>query len=170
VRYGTRLTGLPADQELSLADNFSMPIISPSADSLLEVALRQRLEMCLAQDAVKTAALEHKLVSLSRRPTLHVGVQMDFQNEYFPALDAVRGNFVAGASVSVPIFTGFRIENQKQMALTEMNAAQAHSRDIERQITAEARQAYLGAQYEYVISRFALDRATGEAVWEQLDE
>jgi outer membrane protein len=215
-----QLTGLPASQELEFSGSFAMPIVSPPEDSLLEVALTRRPEMRLARDAVTTAALRHKLASLSRWPTLNVGVQVGFKNGYFPDLNKLEGNFVAGAGLSVPIFTGFRIENQQRRALADMNAARAQAQDIELQITAEVRQAledlragvdkvqnvkiqvrqaeealrmgkvryeagvitnldlldaqtslsearlaYIGAQYGYVISRYALDRATGASVW-----
>jgi outer membrane protein len=220
-----RLTGLPAGERLSFAGSFSLPIVSPQADSLIEVALRQRPEMRLARDAVTAATLELKLASLSRRPALNLGVQVGFKNGYFPDLNKLEGNFVVGAGLSVPIFTGFRIENQQKRALADMNAAHANADDIGQQITAEVRQAlenlsaeagkiqtaeiqvrqakealrlgairyeagvitnldlldsqtrlsearlaYISAEYGYIISRYALDRATGASIWEPLPE
>jgi outer membrane protein len=215
-----RLTGWSDDRKLALAGDFSMPIVSLSADSLVEMALRRRQEMQLAQNAVKTATLQHELASLQGRPTLSVGIEQGFKTGYFPNLDDLRGNFVAGASVTVPIFTGFRTENQEKLTLAGMNEASARKMDVERQITAEVRQALedvradaeriraaeiqvrhaeealkmgevrfkagvitnldlldahtslsearladIGARYGYVVSRYALDRATGASVW-----
>ena len=220
-----QLTGLPTDQELIPSGDFTTPVVSPSADSLLEQAMKQRPEMHLAYDAVTTASLQHDLASLSRRPSLNVGVQLGFKNGYFPNLGTLKGDFVAGASVSMPIFTGFRIESQEHLTMADMNAARAHTRDVERQITAEVRQAIedlragedkirtaeiqvrqaeealkmaevryeagvitnldlldaqtsvsqarlalIGARYGYVISKYALDQATGAPVWDQLTE
>jgi len=220
-----QLTGISADQEMSLAGSFSTPVVSPSIDSLLDAALKQRPEMRLAQDAVTTASLQHDVASLDRRPTLNVGVQMGFKNGYFPDLNKLKGDFVAGASISMPIFTGHRITSQQKLALADMNAARAHTKDVERQITSEVRQAFedlragtdkiqtaeiqvrqaeeavkmaevryeagvitnldlldaqtsvsqarlalIGAQYSYVVSKYALDRATGAAVWRVASE
>lgn len=219
-----RLTGLPADQELGLRGDFSMPVVTLSEDSLLQVALGQRQEMRLARDALNTASLQHELASLGYRPSLHVGIEQGFKNGYFPDLEKLEANFVAGASVNVPIFTGFRVKSEKQAALAGVNAANAHIQTVERQITAEVRQAvedlranaekirtaeiqvrhaeealklgevrykagvitnldlldahtsvsvarlaYIGAQYDYVISMYAVDAATGVSIWEPRD-
>jgi outer membrane protein TolC len=157
---------------------------------------------------------------LSRWPSLNLGVQVGFKNGYFPDLSKLEGNYVVGAGLSVPIFTGFRIENRRRRALADVNAARANADDIGRQITSEVRQAiedlsaeagkiqtaeiqvrqaeealrlgairykagvitnldlldaqtrlseaqlaYISAEYGYIISRYALDRATGASIW-----
>ena len=216
-----QLTGIPAEQPLNTVGDFFTSVVSPSIDSLLDAALQQRPEMRLAEDAVTTASLRHEVASLSRRPTVSVGVQVGFKNGYFPDLATLKGDFVAGASINMPIFTGYRVESQEQLALADMNAARAHTKDVERQIKSEvrraledlragsdkiqnaeiqvrqaeqalkmaevryqagvitnldlldaqtsvsqARLALIGAQYGYVVSKYALDQATGAQIWE----
>jgi outer membrane protein TolC len=135
------LMGLPADQPLPLAGAFPAAPAALGLDSLVALGLAQRPELTLSRDGEASAAIQTRLASLDNKPSLAVGVMAGFKNGYVPDLNTITGNWDAGVQVRVPIFDGFRTRSQVAERQAAADAAQDHTRDIERRVTTEVRQA-----------------------------
>jgi outer membrane protein len=143
-RQTVRLRGLmdlPPDQPLNLAGAFPPAPAALDVDSLVALALTQRPELKLSRDAEASAAIQTRLASLGDRPSLDVGLMAGFKNGYVPNLNTLKGNWDAGVQVRVPIFNGFRTRSQVEETRATADATQDHTRDIERRVTMEVRQA-----------------------------
>jgi outer membrane protein TolC len=140
------LMGLPADQPLNLAGTFPAAPAAPAVDSLVALALTQRPELKISRDGEASAAIQTRLASLGDRPSLAVGVMAGFKNGYVPNLNTLKGNWDAGVQVRVPIFDGFRVRRHVAETQAAAEAAQDHTRDVERRVTTEVRQAVADVQ------------------------
>ena len=140
------LMGLPPDTPLPLAGDFQVPAPALQPDSLIALALSQRPEVKLSRDAEASAGIQRHLASLGDRPSVTVGVTAGVKNGYIPNLNEARANWNAGVQVEVPVFNGFRKSSHVAETQAMVEAAQDHTRDIERRITTEVQQAIADVQ------------------------
>ncbi len=136
-----RLTGMAPDAPLLLKGEFAQTPQSANADSLLGAALRQRIEEKSASDAVTSAELQARVASAADNPSLSLDLAYGFKNGYIPDLEVLRGNYVVGFQVEVPLFNGFRTASARDEADANLRASQSHRQDIEAQIRTEVLQA-----------------------------
>jgi outer membrane protein TolC len=211
---------MPDSSALNLRGEFLLSPISFSADSLTSVALHQRTEYLAAQAEEMTSKLQYRSAQLTDRPVLNVNASYGLKNGFIPNLDILRGNWVAGVQLQVPLYEGGLTGYKEQEAQATMNESNAHVIDVEQQIAAEVRQTIsdlhasqnkletavlqvqeaaealsiaqkrfdagavsnldvldaetalsqahllrLRSLYEFVTSRYALDRAVGTPIW-----
>lgn len=140
------LMGLPPDQQLNLKGTFVDAPAALDVDSLVALGLTQRPELKVSRDGEASAAIQTRLASLGDRPSLALGVMAGFKNGYVPNLNTIKGNWDAGVQVRVPVFNGFRTRNQVAETQAAAAAAQDHTRDVERRIATEVRQAIADVQ------------------------
>jgi outer membrane protein len=136
-----QLLVLPTEAPLRLEGEFLPTSIALNTDSLVQAAFDQRAEITLAHDAEKSAELQHKFASTGKMPSLRMNVSWGVKNGYIPNLDVLRGNWVAGVQMQLPVFDGNRIDHQEEEATAAFLAAQAHTEDVEHQIRSEVEQA-----------------------------
>lgn len=136
-----QLLGLPAETPIQLKGEFVMTPAVLDMDSLVQAAMNQRTEITLARDAEQSAELQYKLASAGNKPSLRATLAYGVKNGYIPNLDVLRGNWVAGVQVQVPVFDGNRTGHQEEEATAVILAAQAHTKDVERQVRSEVEQA-----------------------------
>lgn len=137
------LLGLHENALLRIRGEFLQTPVSLSLDSLLEKALKQRIEMIMARDAERTSELQNKLSSLGYWPSLTVNASYGLKNGYIPDLDKMEKNWVAGVRAEVPVFDGGRISRQKAETAASLTAEQAHLNEVERQIRTDVEQAII---------------------------
>jgi outer membrane protein TolC len=94
----------------------------------------------LARDAEQSAQLQKKLNSLGNMPSLNVNVAYGIKNGYEPNIYAFRGNWMWGLQARVPLFDGGRVSHQEEEAQASLQAEQAHSQDVERQVRSDVEQ------------------------------
>lgn len=136
-----RLMGISEDQELRLQGDFTFQSSGINPDTLMSNALAQRRGMILARDAETSLEIQHRLVSLSDRPSLKANLLLGVKNGYFPDLNQAKVNWIAGAQVQMPLFNGFRTRYRKQESEANLAAARAHTRDVSQQVRSEVQQA-----------------------------
>ncbi len=73
-------------------------------------------ELVLANQKIESARSDQKLALQNRLPTLNFQAGAGFKNGYQPNMDEIRFNYLAGVTLSVPIFQGHRI--QQNISLT----------------------------------------------------
>jgi len=66
------------------------------------------------------------------------------KNGYEPNLDVLRGNWIAGISLNVPIFNGFLTKNKESELKANSNAANLNIVTLKRNIVSEIQQAQSG--------------------------
>jgi outer membrane protein len=141
-----QLTGISSEKPIMLKGEFQSRQVSLNTDSLIVLALSQLPEAKLSKNAENSAQIQHRLASLGNRPSLNVNFIYGFKNGYFPDLNTLEANLVAGAEIRVPIFNGFQTKHQVRQAQANLNAAQEHSRDIARQVTSNVTRAISDVQ------------------------
>ena len=214
------LMALPKDTTLFLKGDISISPFFMERDSLISLAEKQRPEYKLALDARALADLRRSLAAKGRLPMLNLNLLYGVKNGYIPDLNVLRGNWVAGLQLQVPVFEGFQTRYKKEEAEADYRASGSQLVDTRNIIASQVQQAlsdvqtslnklqttkvqlnqareakdiaatqyaigvisnlelldaetlltqahfiYLRAQYDYVISRYALDRAIGHEPW-----
>ena len=141
-----RLLGQPSGTTPVVKGNFDLTPISLAADSLTVVAFAHRSELAATRDAVRAADLQHHLANLEDLPSLSMDLSYGVKNGYIPNLDILRGNWVAGVQVQVPIFTGFRTKSRQEETAAMSKSAQANQSVVERMVTLDVQQALEGVR------------------------
>jgi outer membrane protein TolC len=136
-----KLTDIPYDSTVNLLGDFSLNYNIISKDSLLAVAMQQRPELKLALDSENSAMIQQNAAGLGSMPSLNVMLSYGLKNGYMPNLDAIRGNWVAGVGVSVPIFDGFRTSANEEEAYASLRVSEEHTAKVKKDIVSEIQQA-----------------------------
>jgi outer membrane protein len=141
-----QLLSIPANYPLLICGSFQPEQISLNADSLDRLALQQRTELKFAHDAEQSAQFQKRLSSLGNLPSLKVSAAYGTKNGYEPNIYVMRGNWVWGVQAQVPLFDGGRVSHQEEEAEADVQAEQAHTQDVERQIHSDVEQAISDVQ------------------------
>ena len=136
-----KLTGIPYDSTANLLGDFSLNYNIISKDSLLAIAMQQRPELKLALDSENSAMMQQNVAGLGDMPVLNIMLSYGLKNGYMPNLDAIRGNWVAGVGVNVPIFNGFRTSANEEEAYANLKVLEEHTAQVKKDITSEVQQA-----------------------------
>jgi outer membrane protein TolC len=136
-----RLLGLPGGALVNLSGDFHESPAPMNADSLSTIAFAQRLELVQAHDAEKSAELQQDIIKHKDLPSVHAGVEYGFKNGFFPDLDVYRGNFAGGVTADIPVFTGYHTQHEEEESKADLEAAQEHTHDVERAVSADVQQA-----------------------------
>lgn len=111
-QYLKELIGADRNKQIFLSGNFNLPEFSFNADSLLNLAMNQRLELKSALDTRQSAVLQKELISKNDNLIFNADLGYGFKNGYEPNLFVMRGNWFATLSASIPIFNGHLTENR----------------------------------------------------------
>ena len=139
-----QLLGVPQDTTINIKGEFSVPELSANPDSLINVAFQKRPELKLAGDELNTSHLQENLASLDDMPSLNAILSYGIKNGYEPNLNVLRGNWLAGISLNVPIFNGFLTKNKESELKANSNAANLNIVTLKRNIVSEIQQAQSG--------------------------
>jgi outer membrane protein len=115
LTYTTGLTSEPGATEF----NF----LSSSAN---QSSTQNNPELLVADQKVLGARSDQKLALQNRLPTLNFQAGAGFRNGYQPDIDKIRFNYLAGVTLSVPIFQGNRMQQnitiaRKSVELNELS-------------------------------------------------
>lgn len=132
-----RLLNLPPDVALKLIGEFNESPVSLNEDSLLNLAVRNRVEVKMANDQVVSAKAEYAVASSVDNPSLNLSLAYGFKNGYEPNINAWRGNYVAALQVQIPVFDGYRENGMKEEALANIKAAESYKEDVIQKIKSE---------------------------------
>ncbi|MGO9480517.1 MAG: TolC family protein [Candidatus Kryptoniota bacterium] len=132
-----QIVGLPADSPVNLAGEFTEAPVALNADSLISLALDNRVEMKVANDQLSTAQMQYKVASSTNNPTLNASLMWGLKNGFFPDETSMRGNFVAGVQLAVPIFDGFREKNLEEEAGAGIRVSEDYRNNMAEQIKAD---------------------------------
>ncbi len=142
-----RLLGVPATFPLSLSGEFSEAPVSLNSDSLLDVALRSRVEMKSADDQIASARARLGMASAIDNPSLNVALTYGFKNGFEPNIYAWRGNFAAAVQFQMPIgsvvpfFGGYRRDHMEEEASATMKGAESVKSSVAQLVTSDVQKA-----------------------------
>jgi len=101
----------------------------------------KRPDYKVLQQKKKELKQAYKLRSLSDMPSLSAGVMGGFKNGYQPDIKEILGNYSVGIQLKVPIFNAHITRYQKQEVQANINALNAQSRKLQRNIQEQVEQA-----------------------------
>ena len=136
-----RLADLPPLYPLYLSGGFQVEQRGTNPDSLFDLAQRQREDYRTVLDGVRSAEVQVNLAGTNSNPSLNFNAAYGVKNGYIPNLDVLRGNYVAGVSLEVTIFDGYKTSSMSEEAQANLLAAQEQKREAETQMHAEIQQA-----------------------------
>jgi outer membrane protein len=138
-----RAMGVAGEEEYILED---LPIeVRPARplDALIQES-RSHPELKRAQETARSAESRLKATQKLYLPTVSaVASAGDFETFDTSRSDRTGGWWTAGALMSIPLFTGFLIENQVREAAAQQVAAESNSTNVEQLLTQQVTVAYL---------------------------
>ncbi len=138
-----RLLGLPAGSPVNVSGQFEQAPVTLDLDSLIQIAMKERIEMKAANDRILTARAAYNVASSIYYPSLNVAVQYGFKNGYEPDINAWRGNYAVAAQMQIPIsnvvpfFGGYRKQNMEQEASANIQEAESYKSEVAQQVSAD---------------------------------
>ena len=149
------LMGMTPDARINVTGNFNIPRKSYKADSLIQIAMKERSELKIAHDNEITAGFQKLNASKNDMPSLNFNFMYGFKNGFIPNIDVLRGNFAAGLNFKYPIYNGSKENYLEQEADANLQSTRLHNDDVEITIKSEVTKALsdltsLGRQLENI--------------------
>lgn len=122
---------------------FDFDINLTDAGSALGVAQVSNLDFVLAKDKIKQAESDLAITKLADKPTVGLRGAAGIKNGYLPYIADMRFNYMAGVSMSIPIYNGGKNKQQqklqqniiKQNELAVESLSNTYKKDIEQALT-----------------------------------
>jgi outer membrane protein len=122
---------------------FDFDINLTDAGSALGVAQVSNLDFVLAKDKIKQAESDLAITKLADKPTVGLRGAAGIKNGYLPYIADMRFNYMAGISMSIPIYNGGKNKQQqklqqniiKQNELAVESLSSTYKKDIEQALT-----------------------------------
>ncbi len=139
-----RAIGISGPEDYILEDISVAVRPQPSLESLITDSLAHP-ELQRAKELTRSAQARFEATKKQYLPTVSAVASAGNFDTFDPNRTDTKtgGWWTAGAMVSVPLFTGFLIENQVREAKAQKDAAQAGSLNIEQALTQQVTNAYL---------------------------
>ncbi|MDB5209997.1 MAG: TolC family protein [Sediminibacterium sp.] len=123
--------------------SFDFDINLTDAGSALGVAQVSNLDFVLAKDKIKQAESDLAITKLADKPTIGLRGAAGIKNGYLPYIADMRFNYMAGVSMSIPIYNGGKNKQQqklqqniiKQNELAVESLSSTYKKDIEQALT-----------------------------------
>ncbi|MEO8174449.1 MAG: TolC family protein [Sediminibacterium sp.] len=127
----------------STGKSFDFDINLTDAGSALSVAQVSNLDFVLAKDKIKQAESDLAITKLAEKPTIGLRGAAGIKNGYLPYIADMRFNYMAGVSMSIPIYNGGKNKQQqklqqnliKQNELAVETLSNTYKKDIEQALT-----------------------------------
>ena len=111
------LLGNPPFSVHYVKDDTSTAAVEIKEDSLINYALDHRNEMVIAKDKTTSAELHLDVLKATNFPLINIFASGGWKNGYFPDLNTMTANYVAGIGITLPIFDAGR--NGKNLLLAK---------------------------------------------------
>lgn len=131
-----RLLGAPASARIRLVGTIEPTPKEYARGTLLEQG-KNRPEVAQAQTSLDVARMQLQTAKKADVPTLGVFASGGVLNGYQPNIYANIWNYAAGATVSIPVFRGFKDKHLRQGAEANVRATQSRNVALQQQIDAE---------------------------------
>jgi outer membrane protein TolC len=129
--------GNPQEQPLTVKEELLPPALLDANDKLVNNAYQQREELKIASQRSEMASTRYHLAGITNNPEFDLFAAGGFKNGYFPDLNQIKPNYVAGLSFKFPIYDGKRVKYNKQQAQSEMTSVDQETELTRRTIANE---------------------------------
>lgn len=136
-----RLTGISDSENIEVTGNFEVTDVDQNIESLVSNALQNRIELKLAKTMNQSAQLKKSIAEKDDNPYIVGNASWGLKNGYLPNFDAIRGNYVLGFQLQVPIFDGNKTESDVREAEANIRSSESKIEDIQLQINSDIRSA-----------------------------
>jgi outer membrane protein TolC len=152
-----RLAGLPMDKPLTLQDfPRHLQPSTISADQAIDTAVRERLELQIAQESMKTSAFAAKASRAAALPSVRATGDYGFSGTT-PSNSARTGKI--GGAVEVPILSGGAVRAGNVLAAANQSEMKSRLSDMQAQVEEDVRLAL-----QTLMAAFEETRAADQAV------
>jgi outer membrane protein TolC len=134
------LLGFPVNSDIKVKKDLSLGNSDVDTSSLIHSALQNRYEMIVAGLNEEHAALNLKVVKVQDNPVMDAFLSGGIKNGFFPNLNELTPNYVAGVGLHVPIFDATRRKNNIRLANAEINVLKQETEQTRRDISSEVYQ------------------------------
>ena len=121
--------GQPEATRVIVSERTFVPIQQEIQDSTIARALRDRMEIKMAEEHVKIMQMHIDLAKTDRNPSINAYASAGGKNGYIPDLNKFQGNFSAGIGLRIPIYDASRTKNTISLAQSSFLSSQ-HEKDI----------------------------------------
>jgi len=134
------MLGLPSNTILKAKSVQLNPLPIEDTENKVDFAISHRIEMKLADLKHQHAELDLASVKVQNNPVIGAFTSGGFKNGYFPELNKVKANYVAGLTFKVPIFDASRHKYSVLIASGNINMTQQDQQLARRDISTEVYQ------------------------------
>ncbi len=99
----------------SSGDNFDFEVALSDADAAFSNAQANNIDFLLAKDKVKQSQSDLAIAKLGNQPYIGMHAAAGIKNGYVPDVAVLKFNYVAGVSLSVPIYNGGKTKQQVKL-------------------------------------------------------
>jgi outer membrane protein TolC len=135
------LMGMTPDARIIVTGDFNFSNRNFNADSLIQVAMKERSEIKIAHDNEMTAGFQKLNARKNDMPSLNFNFMYGFKNGFIPNIDILRGNFAAVVNFKYPIYNGSKEDFMEQEADANLLSTRSHNDDVEITIKSEVTKA-----------------------------
>lgn len=121
--------GQPEGTKVVVSERTFVPMQQEIQDSTIAQALRNRMEIKMAEEHVKIMQLHIDLAKSDRNPTIRAYASAGGKNGYVPDINKFQANFSAGIGLRIPIYDASRTKNTISLAQSSFVSSQ-HEKDI----------------------------------------
>jgi outer membrane protein TolC len=138
-----RIIGLPIEQGFTLKDTLGYhPLTSLTSESATNEALASRADLQSAEASLRTAELQLRAQKAQKLPVVSFSADYGAGGANLGNMNQV---YTVQGSVSVPIYTGGRIQADIEQAQTQVDRKQTEYADLKGRIAYDVRVAWLDA-------------------------
>jgi outer membrane protein len=131
------LLGKPNNQTRHLKSDLNNILFSFMSDSLLPIAFTQRNELKIAKEKKLISDLNYRFIAAQDNPVISVFSSAGWKNGYAPDLAKMTANYVAGVSLSIPLFDANKTKNNLLLAESSIKESDFDIDIAQRNITNE---------------------------------
>ena len=121
--------GQPEGSKIIVSERTFVPMQQEIQDSTIARALRDRMEIKMAQEHVRIMHMHIDLAKSDRNPTIRAYASAGGKNGYVPDINKFQANFSAGIGLRIPIYDASRTRNTISLAQSSYLSSQ-HEKDV----------------------------------------
>ena len=111
--------GLPEETPHRVTTSLSTETLS-AEESSVNYAIEHREEVKLAKEKTELEHLNYSVIKSANNPVINAFGSAGFKNGYTPDLNKLKGNYVVGVGVKVPLFDDKRTKNNLQVSKSNL--------------------------------------------------
>lgn len=118
IRKQLNLLEYTTGNKTMIGYGFDFSVNLTDVNSALGLAQTQNLDFVLAKDKIKQAESDLEITKVAEKPMIGLKAAAGVKNGYLPYISDMRFNYLAGISLSIPIYNGGKNKQQQKLQQT----------------------------------------------------